>query len=130
LCTEKNQNDVGDESWRTFDCVSLSDVFNFINDEITSKNVIKIKITVENDLSELSLVNQKKLLQKFKNKSVLIFIAAKDDSKFLIYWKSKDIKQLLSLKAYKEIFCRNDKDLCEYVADFLADLLKIGHLGE
>lgn len=73
-----------DELWTIFDCVSLSDVFNFINDEITSKNVMKIKITIENDLSELSLVNQKKLQQKFKNKSVLIFIAAKDDSKFLI----------------------------------------------
>lgn len=121
---------MANESWMNFYCVSSNDIFNFITNINTLVNVIKIKIVADSNECELNLINLKKLRQKFKNKSVILFITANDDNKFSIYWKSKDIKQLLLLKPYKESFLRNDKDLCEFVADFLADSLKIGHLGE
>lgn len=124
------------DSWTTLECLNLNDDFDLLIKKITevklnaSISVLSIKIITANDINELCSINLKKLQQKFKNKSIVIFVAAKDDQKFLIYWKSKDIRQVLFLSPYKDYFCENDKDVCEFAAEFLVTSLQNGHLGE
>lgn len=89
-----------------------------------------IKIVTSKDTNELSTINLKKLQQKVKNKSIVIFVAQEGNKKYLIYWKSKDIRQVLFLSAYKESFGELDKCVCEFVADFLVHSLQNGYLGE
>jgi len=89
-----------------------------------------LKINTDENFDELSTINLKKLQQKFKNKSTVILIAANKGTRFHIYWKSKDSRKVLSLKPYNDCFSEADKDLCEFVADFLAGCLQNEHSGE
>jgi len=88
-----------------------------------------LKINIDQQFDELSTINLKKLQQKFKNQSFVIFVAANYGTRFHIYWKSKDSQKVLSLKPYNGCFSGTDKDLCEFVTDFLADSLIKGHSG-
>lgn len=94
------------------------------------QNILKLKINIEEDFNEISTTELKKLQKKFKNISILIFITALNDSKFVIYWKSKDIRKVLRLKSFKDNFIENDKCVYEFVAEFLEGTLKKGHLGK
>lgn len=97
---------------------------------VNHQNVLQLKISIEQDFEELSTNDLKKLRKKFKNISILIFIAASNDSKFVIYWKSKDIRKILRLKSYNDNFFENDKYVYEFVVDFLEGVLTKGHLGK
>ena len=85
-----------------------------------------LKIKIDQDFEELSTIDLKKLRKKFKNISTLIFIAASNDTKFVIYWKSKDIRKILR---FKDNLFENDKCVYEFVVDFLEGELIKGHLG-
>ena len=100
-----------------------------LNDQSSSSSVLKYKIRIDENFNEIETINLKKLQSKFVNQSVVLFIAANDETKFYIYWKSKDSQQVLSLKPHADYFSEADKDLCEFVANFLADSLQSGHLG-
>jgi len=101
-----------------------------INIPSNHQNVLKLKINIEEDFDELSTTELKKLQKKFKNISVLIFIAASNDTKFVIYWKSKEIRKFLRLKSFKDNFIENDKCVYEFVVEFLEGALRKGHLGK
>ncbi|KAL7014918.1 hypothetical protein ACKWTF_016194 [Chironomus riparius] len=136
--SKTNQNSASnkiDKSWTTFACENLNNDFDLIIQKIneikviSSNSVLRIKIITANDTNELCSINVKKLQQKSKNKSIVIFVAAKDDKKFLIYWKSKDVRQVMFLSSYRDYFSEHDKDVCEFAAEFLVNSLQDGHLG-
>lgn len=114
----------------------MNDNFDFVIENIKTlksidtSQVLMIKIVTSKDTNELSTINLKKLQQKVKNKSIVIFVAQEDKKKYFIYWKSKDFRQILFLNAYKESFGELDKDVCEFAADFLVHSLQNGYLGE
>jgi hypothetical protein len=97
---------------------------------IEPNQVLTIKVFTTEEPNEFCSINLKKLQQKFKNKSIVIFVAQEDDRKFLIYWKSKDIRQILFLSSYRDSFNELDKSICEFAADFLVSSLQSGYLGE
>ncbi|XP_070501248.1 uncharacterized protein [Chironomus tepperi] len=96
---------------------------------VNHQNILQLKINIEQDFEEPSSNDLKKLRKKFKNTSILILIAASNDSKFVIYWKSKDISKILRLKSYKDNFFENDKCVYNFIVDFLEGELQKGHLG-
>jgi len=100
------------------------------HDEISSNKVLKYKIKICENFSEFETINLKKLQLEFSNQSIVLFIAANNGTRFHIYWKLKDTSQILSLKPYEDGFSESDKDLCEFVAEFLADSLNNGHSGK
>ena len=133
---QKNVDNKINKPWTTFYCENMNDDFDVIIQKIseikfnTQSCVLKIKVITTNDANELCSINVKKLQQKCKNKSIVIFVSAKDEQKFLIYWKSKDIRHVLFLSSYKENFSVNDKDVCEFAAEFLVNSLENEHLGK
>jgi len=134
--SHKNKIINSPESWTTLKCENLNDNFDFVIENIKTlksidaSQVLMIKIVTSKDTNELSTINLKKLQQKVKNNSIVILIAQEDNLRYLIYWKSKDIRQILYLSAYKENFGVLDKCVCEFAADFLVHSLQNGYLGE
>jgi len=100
------------------------------NDQVNSNKVLKYKINIDNNFDELSKTDLTILETKFARQSFVLFITANNGTRFYIYWKSKDNSKILSLKPNNDYFCETDKDLCEFVADFLADSLNNGHSGK
>ena len=113
-------------------CATQADALKLLNEPALNEafKVLKLKIIIDGNFTELSTINLKKLQQKFKNQSFVIFIAANNDTRFHIYWKSKDSQKVLSLKPYNDCFPEPDKDLCEFVSNSLASCLENGHTGE
>lgn len=119
-------------NWTTCQYSTQNHALNYLtelNDQTCSNKVQKYKIKIDENFDKFGIINLKKLQLKFVNQSVVLFIAANNETRFYIYWKSKDSQQLLSLKPVEEYFTETDRDLCEFIADFLADSLKNGHLG-
>jgi len=97
------------------------------SDQPNSSEVLKYKIIIDENCEELSTTYLTKLETKFENQSFVLFVTANNGTRFRIYWKLKE--QILSLKPYNDYFAETDKDLCEFVADFLADSLTKEHSG-
>jgi hypothetical protein len=95
-----------------------------------NKIILLIKIIISEDFKAITLLNLKKLQKKFKSQNIVIFISSVNRNKFMIYWKSKDIQQLLTLKPYGKIFIDVDQLLCEFAVEFLIKSLENGHLGK
>ncbi|XP_070507937.1 uncharacterized protein [Chironomus tepperi] len=115
-------------------CGSISEILELLHSssiEASLKNtqivtVITFKtVTFETSLSsnELDL-----LAIKCIEKSIIILIASKNDDKFLIYWKSSDIDNFLSLKSYS-IEMESNKTIFLFIVDFLTYSLNQKHLG-
>ena len=124
----QNNND----SWKVKNFSNIQEALKFlktINIPINHQNLLQIKLNIEQDFEDLNSIDLKKLRKKFKNISILIFIAASNDTKFVIYWKSKDIRKILRLKSYKDNFFENDKCVYNFVVEFLEGELTKGHLG-
>ena len=116
----------------TLEAVTQADALNFIDTPAPDQEykVLKLSVNIQDVIDELSKINLKRLQQKFENQSVVIFITANNGTNFHIYWKSKDSQKVLSLKPYKSCFSETDKDLCEFVTDFLTKCLLNGHSGK
>jgi len=99
------------------------------NNQASSNEVLKYKINIDENYEELSTTDLTKLETRFANQSFVLFVTANNGTRFRIYWKSKDSPHILSLKPYNNYFVETDKDLCEFVADFLADSFTKGHSG-
>ncbi|KAL7038127.1 hypothetical protein ACKWTF_009461 [Chironomus riparius] len=124
----QNNND----SWTVGNFRNIHESLKFLKSikiPINLQNILQIKLNIEKDFKEFSSIDLKKLRKKFKNISILIFIAASNDTKFVIYWKSKGIRKILRLKSHKDNFFENDKCVYEFVVDFLEGTLTKGHLG-
>ena len=113
-------------------CATQADALKLLNEPAPDEafKVLKLKIIIGGTFEEFSTINLKKLQQKFKNQSFVIFIAANNETRFHIYWKSKDSRKVFSLKPYNDCFSETYRDLCEFVADFLAHCLENEHSGE
>ncbi|KAL7014726.1 hypothetical protein ACKWTF_016092 [Chironomus riparius] len=112
------------------ECDTLNDGIKFLLSIATlEKTILNLKITVKEDFKVISLLSLKKLNKKFKDQCIIIFVSTVNGNKFLIYWKSENIQQFLSLKPYGKSFSVTDGQLCEYVVEFLENVLRTGHLG-
>jgi len=100
-----------------------------INNQENSNFIFKFRIIIDEMFNELVPKSTRKLQQIFKKRSLVVYIASKENRKFLIYWKSKDIRQILSLKPYHDTLSEKDKHICEFAVEFLANSLRNGHLG-
>lgn len=121
------------ESWIMKNFITTQEALKFlkaIKIPENHQNVLQIKINIEQDFEEPSTNDIKKLRKKFKNISVLIFIVSSNDRKFIIYWKSKDIRKILRLKSRNENYFENNKYVYEFVVNFLEGALTKGHLGK
>jgi len=79
---------------------------------------------------DLDSSDLQELLRKCSDKSAVITLEAKEDAKFSIYWKSKEIEEFLVLKPNLKVDLKNVKLLNQFIADFLAESLLSNHLGE
>jgi hypothetical protein len=109
-----------------------ADALQLLTDPILDQDfkVLNLKISIQETFDELSTTKLKELQKKFKDQSFVIFIVADNNTRFHIYWKPKDSRKVLSLKPYKDYFTESDKDLCEYVADFLLNCLQNDQSGK
>lgn len=91
--------------------------------------MLKYKFNIKENFDKFQSEDLKKIQLKFVSRSIVIFITSNHETRYHIYWKSKDISEILFLKPYEYYFSENDKDLCEFVANFLANSLEDKHLG-
>ena len=102
-----------------------------VKDQLSdTETVFLIKFKINENFGNLSSGEIYELTKNCANKSIIVYFASSDEDNFMIYWKSKDAQKILTLSAYKDGFVMDDKDICEYVVDFLVKSLKNGHLGE
>ncbi|KAL7014891.1 hypothetical protein ACKWTF_016175 [Chironomus riparius] len=95
----------------------------------TSDNIISIKLQINDNFNGFNSVELKSLSEKCANRSIVILLSSKISDKIYIYWKSKDIDYVLSLKHYGENYSQDDKKIYEFIADFLIKSLSRGELG-
>jgi len=94
------------------------------------KGILVVKIRITEHFVDFNEEQLKDINKKYAKISIIIFLESELDEKFLIYWKSSECQQFLSLKPYRNAFLKDDKLLCEYVVEFLKKSLKKGYLGE
>jgi len=117
-----------------FQTIMITLSSNEINDEIQNKEtVLVIQIRIENGFDAFDALDGdsiEKLSNRFADKSAVIFLASKTSNNFLIYWKSKDIKNFLFLDFYfYEVSNDKNEQIFNFLADFLAKSLSKGKLG-
>jgi hypothetical protein len=117
-------------------CKDLSSVLDFFNtakitDELkNTEDVLFIKFLIDEDFGELPGNDMIKLSNDCSGKSIVILLESKEGNRFSIYWKSKDIPFFLVFKPYNETMSMKDRDIYDFIADFLTTCLKLGHLGK
>lgn len=117
-------------------CKDLSSVLDFFNttnvtDELKNlENVLFIKFIIDEDFGELTTDDVTKIVESCIKKSVVILLESKEGHRYSIYWKSKNIPFFLIFKPYNETMTVKDREIYDFVADFLTSCLKLGHLGE
>lgn len=109
-----------------FDSLDSPTMIHELEDQTT---VLFVKLQINDSLENLDLDEIKYLNSLCFNKSIVIFITSENCFKSLIYWKSKDIPKLITLKHHGDEFTENDRKVYEFVADFLASSLSKGQLG-
>ncbi|KAL7015350.1 hypothetical protein ACKWTF_016410 [Chironomus riparius] len=109
---------------------SLSTLFE-IPDAILKKpsKVLLFRIEIELPSDQLTSTELEEITQKCLKNSVVLLISSKHCKDFTIIWKSREISHFLTLKLYNQCKFLNDLRLFEFVAKFLTNSLKHGHLG-
>ncbi|XP_070504766.1 uncharacterized protein [Chironomus tepperi] len=116
-------------------CNNLSSVIDFFNtpnvtDELkNSDSVLYIKFLIDDDFGELTGNDLTKIMDYCNGKSIVILLESKEGQRYSIYWKSKNIPFFLIFKPYNETMTIKDREIYDFIADFLATCLKLGHLG-
>ncbi|XP_070505873.1 uncharacterized protein [Chironomus tepperi] len=93
------------------------------------RSILLLKFRINGNFYKPNMKELVELNARCKKAAVVILIASKNEDDFLIYWKSREIDRLLKLKSYKENFGKQDKNLCEFTAEFLVESLFQGCLG-
>ena len=109
-------------------CKNLSEAFKFVKFD-DSKSVLLVETSIEDNFGKFKPQDLTEINKKCKNKSIVLFLAFKNSSKFSIFWKSKELDHFLFLKPYTDEFTENDKKVYEFIVNVLADSLNCGHLG-
>lgn len=109
---------------------SKQDLSNILENQAATDNVLSIKLQIDDNFEKLSSTELNSLSEKCRNKSIVILLTAKDSDTVYVYWKSKDIDNILILKHYSENYSQDDKKIYEFVAEFLTKSLSKGELGE
>jgi len=116
-------------------CVSSADILNYFESAAIDKglqsaeDILVFKVQFDDYVHELDLSCVKELNKKYVNKSVVVQIESKDDGKFRIFGKSKDIEEFLELEQPKKLNLEAEQKLNGYIVDFLVKSLKNEHLG-
>jgi len=95
-----------------------------------SDDVILAKLHFEDGLNDFISSEMSELMELCKNKSVVILLVSKNFDKFSIYWKSKELDHFLITKPYDDQITKDDAELYDFIAEFLAEELKFGYLGK
>jgi len=93
------------------------------------RSILFLKFKINGNTYKPSMHELKELNEKCRQTSVVILLSSKNEDDFLIYWKSREISHLLKLVSYKENFGKEDKNLCEFIAEFLVESIFQGNLG-
>jgi len=119
LCCNKLQNLIN-----LFDSTDLKQE---LEDQTT---VLLLKIQVSDLFDDIDPIVLEDISRKCFNKSIVIFVTSENSNKASIYWKSKDIQQLITLVHYEDELTENDNKIYKFVADYLATSLSKGELGK
>jgi len=139
-----NENNAAGPSVSTFeiktltktDCNNLQKFINlFDSDELKHEledqsTVLLLKIPVSDLFDDIDPVVLEEINRKCFNKSIIIFVTSENSNKASIYWKSKDVQQLITLVHYEEEFTENDSKIYKFIADYLAKSLSKDELGK
>jgi len=120
----------------SLDCKNLQNLLDLF-DSIELKQeledqttVLLLKIPVSDLFDDIDPVVLEEINRKCFNKSIIVFVTSENSNKASIYWKSKDIQQLITLVHYEEEFTENDSKIYKFVADYLATSLSKCELGK
>ncbi|XP_070499397.1 uncharacterized protein [Chironomus tepperi] len=114
---------------------SIENFFYYLQSSVTTNNisdvdkVLILKIEFNEVINELSATQVNELARKYRKKSIVIAFSSETESKHLIYWKSKEIQQFLTINHYKDEFNSEDGEVYSFITDFLGNSLKRKHLG-
>ena len=117
-------------------CESIENIFNYFESPKLSNllrandKVYQFKLQVKEAFQALNAVELCKLTKKFSISSVVILLSTENGKRFFLYWKSNKIKHFLIFKIYKGYDFMNNLCLFEFIATFLGNSLKSGHLGK
>ncbi|CAG9800002.1 unnamed protein product [Chironomus riparius] len=134
VCLSNSNFDAGLSSELTTvdNCESIDNIFNYFESPKLS-NLLKVndkvylfKLQVKEALNSAELC---KLANKFVINSVVILLSTENETRFYLYWKSNKIQHFLIFKIYKGYDFMNNLQLFEFIATFLGNSLRSGHLG-
>jgi len=114
-------------------CINKDDFLAFFDMTDESPDVgssLMIKFHFVDILPELNEVDLQNISKKCNGKSKVFLLVSENEEKFSIYWKSKEIDDLLELKHTKKMDWESSRSLSQYIAEFLAKSLKSDHVGE
>lgn len=123
------------EKWSINNCKNLDTAFEYLMSPnvkeqlLNTTTVFSIRFKINENFTDLTSHQVHEISKAFINKSIVVFFEAPNDEHFMIYWKSSDSQQLLSLDPYKDEFTIHEKELCEFTEKFLVDSLGVKHSG-
>lgn len=91
--------------------------------------IFLFKLQIKEAFQALNTTELCQLAQKFSICSVVIFLSSENGKRFFIYWKSNKIKHFLMFKTYYKADFMYQFRAFEFIAIFLGNSLKYGHLG-
>lgn len=117
-------------------CSTIEDFFAFLETSeikaqiINNESVLMLTVDIVETLNEISGGDLNELNCLFREKSAVVLFKAVKDFKRFVYWKSKEISNFVTVSHYKEDFGCEDRDVYQFIADFLGESLKKGELGK
>jgi len=120
----------------TIKCRNTSDSIKFLNSKSFNErlknlsDVFLVKFQLVDNFKDLSENDLKELSEKFKDKSIVIFLASNVIPKFSIHWKSNKHDNFLTLKPYTDIWSKDDEQIYDIATEMIVSSLWNGHLGE
>ncbi|XP_070506445.1 uncharacterized protein [Chironomus tepperi] len=109
-----------------FEYLETSDMKAHLNDK---KSILMLKVRISENLSEISSDDLNELNNLCKEKSIIILLTAIKDFKCFIYWKLFNIPNFMTISHYNESFVHEDREVYNFIADFLLDCLRHGGMG-
>lgn len=93
-------------------------------------SVFIVRLKIKDIFHNPSSIELNELGLKCATNSIVILLVTDDGNNYFLYWKSKDIKHFMTFKIYDRCRFMNNVDIFEFIAQFLVDSLRHGHLGK
>jgi len=117
-------------------CKNIEDVITYLDTSDmkikleVAETVLVLKVQISETLKELTQAEVEEVAKICDKKSIVIVLTSRSGLNCFVYWKSRDMTNLFTIVHYKNEFSWEDREVYQFIADFLGKSLCRWELGE